>query len=1467
MFRKSLKLFCCAIGLLQAIPADLVGQIKSEIERYSTGDGLSHNRILSIIKDREGFMWFGTWDGLNRFDGHNFVVYKSRPGDSSNLRSNRIQNIVEDYSGFLWLRTYDNRVYRFDKAKEEFLGIIVKNPSSGGKEIVYDRIVLSKAGHIWLTTKNQGIFLISNPAALKPKIVRFAAGNIPPLNLPSNNIDLFHEDNSSNIWIATERGMSCLKRDKAGRYTTAKLHPAILKLADVVCAGETDKSMWFGTKSGTVISEEKSNHAILIKKISNYSLNGVCVSLKTDQIYWTTQGGEVISVNRKSLQAISCPSQQKGPFYRIYEDRTGRLWIEPQRYGIFKFDPLKKAFRYYEQKVDGYYDHVAKFFKVFEDKVGRVWISMQNGGFGYYNPEADSVSYFHNKPGSKDQWFSNIVIGSYLDSNGTLWLTADDKGLNKIVFQPNYFKHQVLVENSFNRSDNEIRGVLNDHKGRLWLASKSCHIFVYKDGQPVHISFLKVPKEGLGMVYSLIEDKSHSIWLGTKGNGLFKAEPVDAARRTYKITQFLADKSNRYSLSSNNIYSLLQDKKGRIWIGTFESGFNLIENKNDQIRFLNIKNVFKNFPSEEFIKIRNLKEDAEGRIWVASTDGLLVFDPDKGSMNKVPFVTYNKVAGDKTSLGKNDIQYLFKDSKNSMWLCTSGGGLNKAIGRDPFKQLRFKSYTTDNGLTSDYVLSCTEDKRGNLWLATENGLSKFNPRAGKFRNYDSYDGLPKNGFSESSVLNLFSGELVFGAITGYVTFDPNRISNHRVEANMVFTNLQVNNRDVLTKDKSSLLLQNINRTKYLKLAYNQNIISIDYAVLDYRLTNKQSYAYRMLGFDKEWQDNKSQHRATYTNLPPGDYTFEVHSTNSESYINSPYKKLEITIVPPFWLSWWAYIIYFIVAAIVVEIVRRTMFTMVRLRHRIVLESKMSEMKMAFFTNVSHELRTPLTLILNPIEHISRNERLSAEGVEYIRVVKRNAGRMVRFINQLLDLRKVQSGKAILRISRVEIVSFVTDISRYFNDVALEKNITVTIKRDAEEIYAWIDAEKIDIVVYNVLANAFKFTPPKKEVSILVSTDAGCNVLHIEVIDQGAGVYESELKDIFGLYYEGNHGDAGVLKGTGIGLALSKELVKLHHGSIYAKNNVEGGLIVTIELALGKVHLSDDAVFVDLPEVPNGFDETVQNLISSQHIVPSCVEDENLPLVLLVEDNNDLRMFLKQQLSQDYQIETAEDGADGLEKSIQLLPDLILSDVMMPRMDGIQMLDQLKNNPVTSHIPVVLLTAKFSIANQIEGLKYGADFYITKPFDNDILLASVESLLKQRRRIFESLLSNVKTVSFSPGEISITSQDEIFIRRVISIVENHLADPEFNIDTVAESLNMGRSTFNKKFKSLTNLRPVEVVREIRLKRAKQYFDAGEKSIADVAYRSGFNNTKYFSTCFKEYFECSPAEYVKSRSAKV
>ncbi|MDI3320905.1 hybrid sensor histidine kinase/response regulator transcription factor [Pinibacter soli] len=1401
-------------------------------------------------------MWFATWNGINRFDGRHFVSFKSSPGDQSFLKNNRIDQIIEDDYRHLWLKSYDGQIYRFDKQTEQFmpLSTILRSPQY--QNVYYTSIFSIDHENMWVGTENDGLLLVMNINADSSSYINYNANEVTSFKLPSNKISLFKKLKNGTVWVGTPQGLACLVKDKDGVYKRRDY--ALLKnVVDVKCVEERNDQLYFGTASGDVIIYNSITDNLSSFNTGTAKINSLLVDHTSDHLYATTAAGELLSINISTHQSEKFVYPDHTELSTIFQDKNNNLWIKPAREGVVKFSPNDHRFKTYTQKTNAKKIYPGDHYAIFEDSKGTVWINLLGGGFGYYNAAKDVVDYFFNEPNSPNRKFSNMVAAVYYDPSGILWMRTDERGIEKITFQQNDFNQQLLMDPGVFLSDNEVRGLLQDRKGRLWVDSKSNHLYVFENGKEQHLKFQNMPQNGMGLIYTMMQDNAGAIWLGTKSNGLYKAVPVNREETSYKLYHFTFDPSGANGINGKEIYTLLQDKKGRIWIGTFDNGLTVVRCSNDPSQLVR-DNISDGYSKTRFRKIRHMALDKTGNVWIGTTDGLLIANTKDA--DKLTYTAYQKKPGDITGLSNNNVQFITKDSKDRMWIATANG-LNMAIGDHPEKELRFAVYSEENGLPNDYLLSCVEDKQGNLWIATQAGLAKLNPDGKTFRNYNSFDGLPKYAFSEASAIRMSDGKLAFGTLRGYLDFDPQAIVDHPIQAAIAFTNVQINNKDVSPTAKGSPMTLAANYTQALTLKHDQNIISIDYTVPDFRWNSKASYAYRLKGFDDEWHYNRFENRATYTNLPPGKYVFEVKSVNNELYSNVPAKSMSITILPPPWKTWWAYAIYGALASLAFLLIRRTVLTMLRLRQNIALEKKLSDIKLNFFTNVSHELRTPLTLIINPVEEVVKQEQLSPRGRQYMEVVRKNAGRMSRFVDQLLTLRKLEGGKMKLFISNIDVGLFVKGVCAYFDEMVKEKHIDFRIINELPNAEVWMDAGKIETVVYNLLGNAFKFTANNKSIHVTIKKGATDNNIVLEVADQGTGVPANKLAHIFKLFYEYEGADVQNTKGIGIGLALCKQLVELHGGSIAAENNTKGGLTVKVTLPAGAQHFDKEIVqFIDnemQQPVETNMESNPQPLVSSEQ----ADEQDKSTLILLVEDNADLRFFLKDQLAAHYRIETARNGVEGLQKASELMPDLVLSDIMMPEMDGLEMLSRLKNDNQTSHIPVILLTAKSAVESQIEGLEFGADYYIAKPFSLDLLFAAIQNIIKKQKRILNTLLDNKKIIHLVSEEIQVLPQDEIFLQKVVDTIEEKMTNPDFDIDTVAETLAVSRSSFYKKFKGLTGIAPVEFVREMRLKKAEQYLRSGYNNISEVAYLVGFNDPKYFSTCFKAKYQMTPKKFIQ------
>ena len=1432
-------------------------QVSIQREHYTTADGMSDNRTTSILKDKDGFMWFSTWVGISRFDGYKFSIFKSSPGDHSPLSSDRIDEMQEDPVGHhFWIKAYDGHIYRFDKYTERFteLSELLKEPAL--KKLAFTGILAVGNNSVWLRTKSSGILQVRGSASENPRYTRLNTKEKGPQHLPSDRILFLELDRLQNAWIGTSAGLVLLEARKEV-YKLRKLPPTLDKRAFRGMTKSGDK-VFLASTEGQLIETNSRLSLIKTYAIATSSLNHILFSIKTKRIYCTTSDGRLFAIAANGSVSELMQLQDKSALFSIYEDKRGKLWVESENYGIVRFDPGSRAITYLLPPHHYDFGSWAWNATVFEDINAHVWINIKGLGLMNCKADAQQLNYFEMSSGLHDKELSNNIVRCYYDESGVLWISSGFEGLEKVVLQGSDFKQFLPKPGSPYRSENEVRGIFSDSRGRLWLGTKDGMLYVFKNGKQIN-NILPDLTPGTAGIYAIYEDRKGTVWLGTKAGGLIQAKPVTSDASQYATLRYFADQKVSGLSGSTAIYCFLEDSKGRLWAGAFGEGLIQITESNGKTIFKTTSNCFKKYPREEYGRIRHLAEDARGNIWIATSAGLLVFNPDRGKPENYDFKIYRKEAGNIHSLGGNDVHYIHRDAQKQMWVLTFSGGLNLAEGNDPLKALTFTNYSTINGLPSDCLLSCAEDRKGNLWIAAQNGISRFSINKRKFQNYGYRDGIHDATFSETSCATLADGSLVFGTTHGYLEFNPATVHSPEIKANLVFTNFQVNSKDVVPGAESPLKAV-VNNVDDVVLDYDQNVISIDFAVLDYYSTDKQNYACRLIGFDNEWRNTEGQNRAIYTKLPPGDYVFEVKSLNEELYKNNPERSLKITILPPPWKTWWAYLIYLFIAAFLVLLIRKTLITMFNLRQSIAIEKGMADLKLSFFTQVSHELRTPLTLILNPAEEVLQKESLSKSGRDYMEVVLKNTRRMVRMVNQLLDLRKVQSGKATLSLQTVELVSFTEKIAGHFSETIKQKNLAVKVSSEEGTLLAVLDADKMEIVIYNLLANAIKFSGEGGfiEVDIKLAKD---NKFVLEVRDEGQGVNENELQDIFKLYYEGNQVNGKMQKGTGIGLSLSRELVELHGGKIYAENRQPQGLRVIVEMERGA---PDDAVeYVDTTA-----DYTALVTLQNEELVTKdeIVDQESLPLIVLAEDNDDLRSFLTAKLKENYRVETASNGEEALEKANSLLPDLVLSDIMMPKMDGIQLLDSLKNNIATSHIPVVLLTAKLSVESQIEGLRYGADYYITKPFEMELLQIAIANLIKQRKKWFKAIQEGEKPEEINQFEAVITEQDQKFLQRLIQIVEEKLEDPEFNIDEVAESIGMSRSAFYKKFKSLTNIAPVEFVRETRLNKAKALFDSGEANVSMVAYSVGFNNPKYFSTCFKSQFNCTPTEYLKRRSDK-
>ena len=1085
-----------------------------------------------------------------------------------------------------------------------------------------------------------------------------------------------------------------------------------------------------------------------------------------------------------------------------------------------------------------------------------------------------------------------------------MWLCTHSKGLEKVTFRNVPFSMLTPVPHEYESLSNEVRSVCEDKQGNLWVGLKDGMIRLYDSNRKFighltgngTISMTGTPMEGTA--YFIMQDSKGIIWIATKGNGLVRAEQISPTSMSYKLTRYQHDSNDMYSLSDNNVYCVYEDHHGRIWAATFAGGINYIsQGEHGETVFINHRNNLKGYPIDVCYKARFITSDNNGRLWVGTTTGAVAFDENFKKPEDIQFHHFSRVPNDTKSLSNNDVHWIIATQQKELYLATFGGGLNKLISISEDGHGEFKSYSVLDGLSSDVLLSIREDHKQNLWISTENGICKFVPSGERFENYDERSISFRVRFSEAASTLTSGGDMLFGTSNGLFMFTPDSIRKSSYVPPVVFSKLMVANEDVIPGERS-ILKVDLDDTQELVLSHDENIFSVQYAALDYTNPQNIQYAYILDGFEKQWTFADRQRSVTYTNLPKGDYIFRVRSTNSDGVWVDNERILNITILPSFWETPLAYVLYVCFVLLIIFVAVYILFTIYRLKHEVSVEQQISDIKLRFFTNISHELRTPLTLIAGPVEQVLKNDKLPADAREQLVVVERNTNRMLRLVNQILDFRKIQNKKMKMQVQQLNVVAFVRKIMDNFESVAEEHNIDFLFQTEKEALNLWVDADKFEKIVFNLLSNAFKYTPNGKMITVFIREDEG--TVSVGVQDQGIGIAENKRKSLF-VRFE-NLVDKNIFNqaSSGIGLSLVKELVEMHKATISVDSRLGEGSCFKVDFLKGKEHYNSSVEFIledsvaplsmeRIVDIANSSLQTEAAIADAPDLEVSAAKEEaeessSKELMLLVEDNQELRSFLRSIFASTYRVVEASDGMEGWSKALKYLPDIIISDVMMPEKDGIEMTRELRADMTTSHIPIILLTAKTTIESKLEGLEYGADDYITKPFSATYLQARVENLLMQRKKLqnfYRDSLTHV-TVSETPvaqGETlaghasaepvssaaeepampEMSPNDRKFMDKLVDLMEQNMDNGELVVDDLVRELAVSRSVFFKKLKTLTGLAPIEFIKEMRIKRAAQLIETGEFNMTQISYMVGINDPRYFSKCFKAQVGMTPTEY--------
>ncbi|MDR1882693.1 MAG: response regulator [Prevotella sp.] len=1449
-------------------------QQKCFFEHYGPEDGLPQHTVMSIVQDKKGFMWFSTWNGLCRFDGYNFHTYRIQQGDKYHMRSNRIDNIYEDKYGYIWTLPYDREPHRFDPHTETFMGI---RSLKGYEDFTFiaTRIITMQSGKVWLLSDNMGCVCVSGSEF---KIELFSRDNG---KLNSNKVYTVYEDKELNSWILTDNGLYLLPaKGTIAAFFSDKACMESRPARNFYSVMELGEKIWFGSDNGKIwiydrvnrqsdlLQADSDSH---IRHIQNIDDNRILIATKDDGFFVYNRASGIL----KKYNASYLAGMQTNHIISCYIDKSKNIWFELNQTGVSKFNPETGIMKRFLTKTESAVSNVfpANFF-IFEDKENRLWVHPRGGGFSWYDSQKDALIPFFNEPYSSSWRFSNMMHTAFSDKQGNLWLSTRSHGLDKVIFNDEVFKTIIVDPKIHSTINNDIRSIFEDSNGNLWVSTKGGKIFVY-DRSMTQLGYIcDNGKTGYGkplegVAYCMMEDAGKNIWIGTKGEGVYKLTLMNNA---YKITQYRYSEDDAYSLSNNSVYAIFQDDKKRIWVGTYGGGLNLLDE--DKNHFLSHRNELKNYPFQYGSQIRVINSDKYGNICIGTTLGLIMFASAFNSANTIDYKFYTRAPGDNESLSENDVYDIYTSRKGVTYIATFGGGVNeiKATDGKGFPT-RFLSYTTKDGLPSDVVLTLAGDNRGNLWVTSEGNLTKFDPEKKSFETYSEISRqIEDRNFSEGARCTSRAGIVYAGYSKGVLSVDPENINKSMFSPYVALTGFRIANKEVPIGGDSPLKA-NIDDLDHIKLNHKQNFINIEFVALDYIEPRRINYAYKLDGFDRDWIVTSKQRIANYTNLSPGNYTFRVKSTNSDGIWMDNEHTLNIEITPSFWQTGWACLLYAVLVIAVLYAILRILFVFYRLRDKVKLEHEETEMKTRFFTDISHEIRTPLTMIVSPVENIIENEETPDDIKTQLQLVLKNSNRMLRMVNQILDFRKIQKMK--LNIQETQIGNYVSDICNNFSKTAEYQNIKLEFNNRAGNDKIWIDRDNVEKLVFNLLSNAFKYTSDDKTIEVNVFSNRKDNTVAIQVKDEGKGMTKDVLNKLF-IRFASFNKDKNK-PSTGIGLSIVKEVADKHHAKIIVDSEENEGSSFTVLFQTGIEHFKDDAN-ITFPYIRK---ESNEEKPDTEIVAEKQTGNENKSwqdteieapkdTILVVEDDADLRRFIVTILEPYYNVLDAADGKDGYNKAVANVPDFIASDIMMPEMDGIELLQKIRATAEISHIPVILLTAKTDMESKLDSLEYGADDYITKPFSVKYLRARINNIIQQRKRLYEAFSTSASPAVSQPEkkdepEHKITLQDELFIRRIREEVENNIDNSDFMVDDLANAISMSRTVFFKKLKSLTGLSPIEFIRDIKIKYAANLIATRQYTIKEVSFMIGISDAKYFTRCFKNVYGMTPSEYKNMKNS--
>ncbi len=1392
--------------------------------QISTQDGLAQNTVRSILVDQKGYVWIGTLDGLVRYDGTRFINHKPKPGISTNLSDQRIRDIFEDKDGYIWVRMYDNSFSCYNPQFEQFIPIQYNDKK---RSLFYTNYLELENGEIWLWG-NAGCVQIEKDENLLPKIV---FSNSKEENVLSDTeVRFVFQDSEGTQWIGCSKGLN--KRDASGNITQFYKDASYGSFRKAL---EHDGMVYFLSNKNIIYRYDISKQSFVspLRSPDKYRFFDFSI-INNNSLLVSAWENDVLRLNLTTNQFTTNALKTSEPFDsppQFILDENNDLWIYDHSGRVIYYD----AKTGYSKELQLIAPEIAEViddgrYNILIDDKGIYWITTYGNGLYYYDKANDELVNYTYKQGMNSP-ASDYLLSLTEDNYGNIWIGCEYAGALKVTKKKYKVEYLKPEQNQSIGTGNNIKVIYKDSDQNIWVGAKNGSLYLYNN----QLELKQRIKKGINP-YTIEEDDKGRVWVGTKGNGIYIFD-----RTNYEELHHLEAIEDEESLCNNSIFDIIQDQEGHMWVASFGGGMDLISERKGQFYF---KHFFDDQGNISYI--RCLLQDSDGLMWAGSYDGLICFKPDDFVNNSSAYTLYSYNLGHSAGLNSNDIKALYEDSKKRLWVGTAGGGINLFDKSSEDKQGAFIKYTKEDGLPSNIIAAIMESKDSVLWVSSESGLSHFDEERNTFVNYLFSNSSYGNYYNENASLLKDNGEMLWGTLQGLLVFNPSSFVANAEVPKVELTDMLVFDQRLETGTKNSLLIASIGKVKEVVLPYDQNTFTLNFACLDLTDPSANKYSYNLEPYDQYWSTPSKNNWATYKNMVPGQYEFKVRGANADGQWNNEITTCKITILPPFWKSKYAIAAYILIMSVIAYIIFRIFIKMNGLNNAVKMEKQLTDYKLRFFTNISHEFRTPLTLIKGSIERMNDIENLPDEVSKNVNLLNRNTQQMSRLIDQLLEFRKLQNNVLTLNLEKTDISDFTLNAFYTFKEIAFQKNIDYQFDGIHEKWDVYIDRNKVEKILFNLLSNAFKFTPADGKIIVRLSKDEGNNKCVIQVADTGVGVPKDKQELLFSRFMKLNPS----AEGTGIGLELVKEFIEAHKGQVSYASNPEGGSIFTIELPVDP-EIYGDANFLD----SNEESDNKEVAYNEDHAVKRPANPSNYK-VLVIDDNYDIRQYLSEELKHHFQVEVAADGKEGLEKAISINPTLIICDVKMPEMDGLQLTKKLKEDFETSHIPVILLTALSSETIKLQGSESGADEYIMKPFSLKYLLSRAYALIEQREKLKKRFSIDI---SVKKAIVSEADKDQQFYDLINTIVDENLSDPEFTVAQFTQKAKLSRTIFYKKVKGLTGYSPNELIKIKRMKRAAELLLEDKYNVSEVSWKVGIEDPFYFSKCFKAQFGCAPSKY--------